>query len=130
MIRRFFGTSNPFRLSPGWKVVSYAILGVWSIVILFPLYWLLITAFKAPPDVSNGPKYIPFVDFQPTTSTWHDLLADPSAGDIASRPYYNTFVVGTPSSFLSVVFGSAPPFPLLLSPSPLKLGVIFLVIGC
>ncbi|HLY28903.1 MAG TPA: carbohydrate ABC transporter permease [Aggregatilineales bacterium] len=130
MISRFFGTSNPFRLSPGWKIVSYVILGLWSIVILFPLYWLLITAFKAPEDVANGPKYIPFVDFQPTTAQWTELLADPSAGQIANRPYYNTFVVGTTSAFLSLVVGSSAAYALVRFRYRVKVGVIFTIIGC
>jgi multiple sugar transport system permease protein len=127
--RSFFGSSNPFHVSPAWATISYIILGIWSIIVLFPLYWLLITAFKAPPDVQNGPKYLPFVDYQPTLSQWQELLADPSSGNIVNRPYYNTFVVGTTSSFLSLIIGSAAAYGLLRFQYRIKLGMIVTTIG-
>ena len=59
------------RFSPaGWptvgRVLGYAVLVIWSAVILFPLYWLGVTSIKQTADIDGSPTYLPFVDFQPT----------------------------------------------------------------
>src|SRR5439155_14896360 len=47
------------------RVACYAVLIVWLIVVLGPLYWLLLTSLKLPVTVGRGPSYLPWVDFQP-----------------------------------------------------------------
>jgi multiple sugar transport system permease protein len=130
MMQRLFKTSSPFNLSPGWMVVSYFILGIWTIIVLFPLYWLAITAFKGPADVENGPKYIPFVDYQPTTQAWNDLLFSPEAGNFVTRPYTNTIIVGTVSSLLSLLLGSSAAYALTRFQYRPKPGLIATFAGC
>lgn len=110
--------------------ISYVILGIWSFIVLFPLYWLLVTAFKMPADVDGGPKYVPFVDYQPSTHAWYDLLFAPSAGNFVTRPYTNTIVVGIISSVLALIIGSAAAYALLRFEYRPKPGVIGLFIGC
>ena len=46
---------SPLEPSPLSMLVSYAILGFWAFVVLFPLYWVFITSFKQPIDVNDGP---------------------------------------------------------------------------
>jgi multiple sugar transport system permease protein len=84
MFRRFFCHTSPFSPSPAWRVFSYTLLVFWAIVVLFPLYWLVITSFKLPIDVSQGPKYLPFVDFQPSLHAWEYILFD--QGVTVTRP--------------------------------------------
>ena len=72
-------------MSPVAKVVAYAILFFWSLFVIFPLYWVIITAFKNGQIVNEGPYYIPFVDFQPTLDGWRaqfatDPILRPSVG--------------------------------------------------
>ena len=61
--------------------LSYIALFAWTFVVLFPLYWLAVTALKTPLEVNGGPFYIPWRDFQPTLDSWHyiffDLREDP-----------------------------------------------------
>jgi ABC-type glycerol-3-phosphate transport system permease component len=38
--------------------VSYILLLFWTFLVLFPVYWLFVTAFKLPIDVNTGPKYL------------------------------------------------------------------------
>src|SRR5260221_11241017 len=102
MFKKFFANSGPFRVSPGWLTISYILLAIWTVIALFPLYWLLTTAFKAPADVDNGPKFIPWVDFQPTTAAWDYLLNDPSAGKITAHPHPKTVSLGPPHPFISL----------------------------
>ena len=44
----------------------YSIVIFWCFVCLFPFYWLFTTSFKKPLHVSRGPRYIPYVDYEPT----------------------------------------------------------------
>jgi multiple sugar transport system permease protein len=51
-------------------------LAVWSAVVLFPLYWMAITAFKERPDVFPIPTFIPWIDFTPTLSAFHTIFGE------------------------------------------------------
>jgi multiple sugar transport system permease protein len=130
MFKKLFTNTGPFRVSPGWLTISYILLAIWTVIALFPLYWVLITAFKAPADVDEGPKFIPFVDFQPTLDAWNYLLNDPSAGNIIAHPYLNTVVVGTTSAFISLVLGASAAYALMRFKYEIKVGYIFSFIGC
>ena len=61
---------DPLDISPRAKLLSYILLTFWAIVVLFPLYWIVVTSIKIPLDVETGPVYLPFVDFQPTLQHW------------------------------------------------------------
>src|SRR5262245_2538439 len=65
-MRTIFRRRSVFVPSRAGMIGSYAALGLWTFVVLFPLYWLFVTSFKLPIQVDSGPVYIPFVDFQPS----------------------------------------------------------------
>ena len=46
----------------GLRHIGLILCLLWLFLAAFPLYWVLITAFKPPLAVSQGPTYIPFVD--------------------------------------------------------------------
>jgi multiple sugar transport system permease protein len=115
-------------VSPRAKVVAYLILGFWTLIVLFPLYWLVITSFKQPIQVDAGPKYIPFVDFQPTLDPWRYIFG-PLRNDTL-RPYMNSVVVTALSSMFSLLIGSAAAFALSRFRYRPKLGMIGLAFGC
>jgi multiple sugar transport system permease protein len=48
----------------------YGLLGLWSVIAFFPLYWVVTTSIKSPNDVYSGPKYVPFLDFMPSGEGW------------------------------------------------------------
>ncbi len=94
MIKRYLTSNNPFRPSLPSMIFSYIILGIWSLFVLFAIYWLVITAFKSPADVDNGARYIPFVDYKPTLDAWQYILYSNGDPTFALRPYINSIVVG------------------------------------
>ena len=55
----------------------YAALIVWAIICLFPLYWTVTTSIKPREAVLQGPKYVPWVDFQPDNKGWFPILYEP-----------------------------------------------------
>lgn len=74
-----------------------AVLALWSAVVAFPLYWMAITAFKAPEDVMPTPTFIPWVDFQPT------MLAFDQVFGIYRNQLFNSFR----NSAVAALIGSA-----------------------
>lgn len=70
IIERLFEPPAVGKMSPVSKIVAYTLLGLWSLFVLFPIYWVIITSFKDAAAVNQGPFYIPFVDFQPTLDAW------------------------------------------------------------
>jgi multiple sugar transport system permease protein len=91
-------------LSPASACLVYGLLGFWTLIVLFPLYWLVITSFKLPIDVAYPPKYLPFLDFQPSLHAWRYIFVD--LGNDTLRPYFNSLVVATSSTLLAVLVGS------------------------
>ena len=45
MFRTLFRRKSLFSPSPIGMVFSYLMLGIWTLVVLFPLYWLVVTSF-------------------------------------------------------------------------------------
>jgi multiple sugar transport system permease protein len=85
-------------------VLVYGGLLLWSGVVFFPLYWVLITSFKEPVQVFGGPYYLPFVDFQPSLDAWRYVLV--TTGGDTLRPYANSLVVASTSTLLAVLIGA------------------------
>lgn len=84
LMERLFEPPKVGALSPAANLVAYALLIFWSLFVLFPIYWVLVTSFKLPQQVDQGPYFIPFVDFQPSLHAWRSLFtADPNC-DLSS----------------------------------------------
>ena len=70
LMERLFEPPAIGKMSPVAKIVAYSFLAIWSVFVLFPIYWVIITSFKDAAAVNQGPFYIPFVDFQPNLDAW------------------------------------------------------------
>jgi multiple sugar transport system permease protein len=115
--------------SPMGMAVSYLLLGIWAFVVLFPLYWLLITSFKLPIHVNDGPVYLPFVDFEPSLHAWRYILVGDLQNDTV-RPYTNTVVVGLTSAVLALALGTTAAYGLTRFVYRPRLGAILMFLGC
>ncbi len=79
VMERLFEPPAVGKMSPVAKIVAYTFLAFWSAFVMFPLYWVVITAFKNGQIVNEGPYYIPFVDFQPTLEGWRQqFMTEPN----------------------------------------------------
>lgn len=110
-------------------MLSYAGLGLWALVVLFPIYWLVITSFKEPFQVNNGPVYLPFVDFQPSLHAWRYIFTGDVANDTL-RTYRNTLIVGTISSVIALALGASASYALVRFQYRPKLAVVLMFILC
>ncbi|TGP87899.1 MULTISPECIES: carbohydrate ABC transporter permease [unclassified Mesorhizobium] len=77
---------------------------VWALFVAAPFWWVGVTAFKAPTDVNGGPTYLPWIDFNPTFSTFREIVAG-ERGDFF-RGFWHSTAVGLSATALAVFFGS------------------------
>lgn len=85
--------------------ITYLLLAIWTIICLFPIYWLVITSVKLPVAVFQGPTYFPWIDFQPTLNAWKYLLIGPMQNQVV-RSWLNSAVMAPTSAALAVAIGS------------------------
>jgi multiple sugar transport system permease protein len=84
LMQRLFEPPAVGKMSPVASLLAHALLAVWSIVVLFPIYWVVITSFKDAAAVNQGPFYVPFLDFQPTLDAWRVQFTSDSYCDASS----------------------------------------------
>lgn len=85
-------------------IFIYAMLLLWAFICLFPFYWMITTSLKRPLDVNRVPRYVPYVDYQPTLDHWEFLLVDEQAKTF--RHFRNSVIAGVASCIISVIIGS------------------------
>lgn len=102
---------------------------LWAFFTLFPLYWVLVTAFKSPPGVVAGPTYLPFIDFQPSLRAWTDILAG-----IRGEFYITTMnstIVSLSAAAIATALGAMAAYALVRFTFKVKLasGLVFFAIA-
>lgn len=83
------------------KILTRSVLIVWSIVCLFPIYWLVITSIKSVNDVDRAYTFLPFLNFEPDFAAWRFILADVSE-NLVSR-FMNSLIIGFTSTLLTMI---------------------------
>ena len=84
------------------RTLPYIPLVIWAVVIIFPLYWMVITSFKLPIDINRGVTFIPWVDFTPSLHAWQDLA---NGAIPIAEPLRNSFVAATTSALAATALG-------------------------
>lgn len=82
-----------------WRYIP---LVAWAIFVAFPLYWVAITAFKDNTSIYDGARWLPWVDFQPSSSAWQQILGGSNS---VLGPLWHSLVIGTTSTVLAVILG-------------------------
>ncbi|MFN8440477.1 MAG: carbohydrate ABC transporter permease [Caldilineaceae bacterium] len=86
------------------NVISYAVLILWSLILFFPIYWVVIASFKSQIDFAVKSRYLPFVDFEPTLQAWRYLFVERLAWFMG--PFGNSLIVAFVSSIFALLIGS------------------------
>jgi len=128
-MKRWFQSKSLNTPSPFGAVLSYLILGVWAFLILFPLYWLVVTSLKISSQVAEGPFYIPFVDFKPSLDAWRYILVGDLSNDTL-RTFTNTLIVAPISALLALMLGATAAYALVRFEYRPRVGMILTFIGC
>jgi multiple sugar transport system permease protein len=94
----------------GWRVRALRLwlpLGFFLIFALFPFYWMAITSLKSNQELYN-PQVMPLIVHHPTLKHYVDLLGET---DFLIWTW-NTMLVATVSTAISLVFGTMLAYPL------------------
>lgn len=113
----------------GLRLAGLVLCLIWLFVAAFPLYWVVITAFKPPLAVSQGPTYLPFVDFEPTLQAFRDAFAG-LRGDFRA-PVVSSILISLTATALSVFLGTMAAYALVRFRFRVRLlaGVAFAVVA-
>ena len=123
---RLFEPQAIGKMPPGTQFFVYAGLFLWSLFVLFPIYWVLITSFKEAVDVNTGPYYLPFVDFMPSLHAWYELLVFDF--EDAMKAYFNSMVIALFSTLVCVLIGSMAAYALARIEYKPKFGTIVIFV--
>lgn len=91
---------------PIGRAAIYFGLLVWTVISLFPIYWTITTSIKPREAVLQGPKYVPYVDFEPNDKGWFPLLYEQGQRANFVRHFQNSLVVSLAAAALAVALGS------------------------
>jgi multiple sugar transport system permease protein len=89
----------------GKQTLVYGVLLWWTLMLAFPMYWLIITSVKTGLALARQATYLPFVDFAPSLQAWHYVFVERL--DWAMKPFANSLVISLSTAVLSVLLGSA-----------------------
>jgi multiple sugar transport system permease protein len=78
------------------RTALYVALALWSIICIFPLYWVFIASLKSEDAIIHGPRFLPYIDFTPSTEAWRFILSDSSENLLL--PLFNSFVISAVST--------------------------------
>jgi multiple sugar transport system permease protein len=100
------------------KSITYAVLLLWALVCLFPIYWTVTTAFKQAKDIFES-KLIPWVQFAPNWKGWASLGLSPdtigypsTARDLFLKHATNTVVISLTAALVATVVGASAAYGL------------------
>lgn len=122
--RRLFEATRLDSMAPAPRAAAYTLLLVWTLIVLFPLYWVLVTSFKYEVAVDSGPYYLPFVDFKPTLSAWNFMLLQNNV----LGPYFNSVVVALTSTVLALLIGALAAYALVRVRFRVKLAAVLVFV--
>ncbi len=94
------------------RIVIYALLIIWAVICIFPIFWTLTTSFKLAPDVMKG-NLVPWIDYAPRWQGWKSLGLSPdtifSTSTVRAeflKRFFNSVIISTAASLLAVTLGS------------------------
>jgi multiple sugar transport system permease protein len=96
--------------SNAWQhraVTLYLPLGFFLVLMLFPFYWMLVTSLKPNQELYNA-RVMPMVVYSPTLQHYVGLLTETSF----LQWTFNTLLVATVSTVVSLVLGAMAAYPL------------------
>ncbi len=83
-----------------WRYIP---LTLWALFVIFPLYWVLITAFKDNDSIYNGARWLPYVDFKPSLQAWKSILGGDNS---ILAPLWHSLLAVTISTMIAMVVGT------------------------
>ena len=88
------------RVRGAWRYVPIVF---WATFVALPIYWMVITAFKDNSAIYNGARWLPWVDYTPTSQAWHDVLG---GSESVIGPLEHSLIISTAATLIAVFIGS------------------------
>jgi len=86
------------------RFFKYMFVIFWTVFVLAPLSWALVTSFKTPEAVNQGATFIPWVQFDPTLAGWRDILGISGYANLIPN-MINSALITFFASLISVTLG-------------------------
>jgi multiple sugar transport system permease protein len=105
-------------LGASWRVrtMTYGVLVIASIWVLIPFVWAIQNSIKNLADIFNPTAIIPFVNYQPTLSSWIKVLGDPAA----IHGLLSSFIVSSGTTLLVLLLGTPGAYSLARFEFPIR----------
>jgi multiple sugar transport system permease protein len=101
-------------------IVRHGVLLLWTFIVLFPIFWMVLTSFKDAGDWVSWPaRWLPFVDFEPTLMNYRQIFYFGGSTDTGAlrreqteqayniwKATFDSVVIVTISSVISLLLGS------------------------
>jgi multiple sugar transport system permease protein len=105
MSKEEINVKQRFVFKPG-RILVYALLIFWSIVVLFPVYWVIISSLKLPVAVIQGATYFPGIDFTPTLKNFQQVLIQDAENYQIVLHFTNSLIASIGGALLALGLGS------------------------
>lgn len=92
-------------MSRSYQVFKYTVITLWAGFVAGPFLWAATTSFKTANGVQGGATYIPWLQYEPSTTGWKNIFGGAGGVDVV-RPFFNSAAVTLTASAISLVLGS------------------------
>ena len=86
------------------RILTRAVLIVWTAVVVLPLLWMFSTAFKTQGAIFPTPKYIPWLEFEPTLDAFRTVLTQYRSQLV--NAFENSVISATASAVAATILGA------------------------
>ena len=86
------------------RILTRAVLIVWTAIVVLPLLWMFSTAFKTQGAIFPTPKYIPWLQFEPTLDAFRTVLTQYRSQLV--NAFENSVISASASAVAATILGS------------------------
>ena len=86
------------------RILTRAVLIVWTAVVVLPLLWMFSTAFKTQGAIFPTPKYIPWLQFEPTLDAFRTVLTQYRSQLV--NAFENSVISASASAVAATILGA------------------------
>jgi multiple sugar transport system permease protein len=98
------------------KAMAHLVLILATIWVLIPFAWALQNSFKSLADTFDPRALIPFINYQPTPTSWIKVIGDPGA----IHALLSSFIVSTGATLLVLLLGTPAAYSLAQFEFPIR----------
>jgi multiple sugar transport system permease protein len=104
-----------------YMTFKYTVIALWACFVAGPFMWAATTSFKDANGVQGGATYVPWMQYKPSLTGWHNIFGGAGGIDVV-RPFFNSAIITISASVISLILGSLAAYG--LSRYRFKLGFI------